>query len=99
MNPFFDALSRQLNAPERRRQGVATDLMLHLADHAIDRGCVAWTLEVRASSTGAQALYRTFGFVPAGMRKRYYDNEEDALVMWCHDIDGADYAVSVYRLG
>ena len=44
------------------------------------------------SSTGAQELYRTFGFAPAGMRKRYYENTEDAIVMWCHDIRSDDYA-------
>ena len=44
------------------------------------------TLEVRVSNTGAQALYRSFGFVPAGVRQRYYENTEDAIVMWCHDI-------------
>lgn len=79
-------------ASERRREGVATELMMHLARRAIDLGCVAWTLEVRVSSTGAQELYRRFGFAPAGVRKRYYDNVEDALVMWCHDIDGEAYA-------
>jgi len=78
-------------AEHRRRAGVATRLMLHLAREAASRGCVAWTLEVRASSVGAQELYRTFGFAPAGVRKRYYDNAEDALVMWCHDIDGDEY--------
>ena len=59
---------------------------------AVDRGCTAWTLEVRASSTGAQALYRSFGFAPAGVRARYYEGREDAIVMWCHDIQGAEYA-------
>ena len=72
--------------------------MLHLARHAIERGCVAWTLEVRASSTGAHELYRRFGFVPAGVRKRYYDNVEDALVMWCHDIDSAEYEARLDRI-
>ena len=75
-----------------RRGGVATELMLHLADHAIARGCVAWTLEVRASSTGAHELYRRFGFVPAGVRKDYYEHGEDAVVMWCHDIATPEYA-------
>ena len=50
------------------------------------------TLEVRASNTGAQALYRRFGFVPAGVRQRYYENTEDAIVMWCHDIADGEYA-------
>lgn len=79
-------------ADHRRREGIATRLMVHLARVAAERGCIAWTLEVRSSSTGAQDLYRAFGFAPAGVRKRYYDNVEDALVMWCHDIGGADYA-------
>lgn len=78
-------------APEHRRTGVASRLLLALADEIIGRGCVAWTLEVRASSVGAQELYRRFGFVPAGVRTRYYDNREDAIVMWCHDIDTPEY--------
>jgi ribosomal-protein-alanine N-acetyltransferase len=77
--------------PSDRRSGVATRLLLALADVAIERGCSSWTLEVRASSTGAQALYRRFGFAPAGVRTRYYENVEDAIVMWCHDIGRAGY--------
>ena len=79
-------------APDSRRMGVATQLMTSLARTAIERGCVAWTLEVRASNTAAQELYRRFGFAPAGVRKRYYENTEDAIVMWCHDIHSAAYA-------
>lgn len=77
--------------PEQQRSGVATALMLGLADAAIDRGCTAWTLEVRVSSKGAQELYRRFGFSPAGVRARYYENTEDAIVMWCNDIQGDAY--------
>ena len=35
--------------PDEQRSGVATALLLELADAAIERGCVAWTLEVRAT--------------------------------------------------
>jgi len=49
------------------------------------------TLEVRHTNVAAQSLYRRFGFVPAGIRKRYYENTEDALVMWAHDIQDAAY--------
>jgi len=77
--------------PEQQRAGVATALLVGLADAAIERGCVAWTLEVRVSATGAQELYRRFGFNPAGVRARYYENTEDAIVMWCNDIQGDDY--------
>lgn len=78
--------------PSEQRSGVATALMLVLADAAVARGCAAWTLEVRVSSIGAQELYRRFGFAPAGVRTRYYENTEDAIVMWCADIQGPEYA-------
>jgi ribosomal-protein-alanine N-acetyltransferase len=78
--------------PDERRAGVATRLLGALAGEAIGRGCSAWTLEVRATSHGAQQLYRRFGFAPAGVRKRYYENDIDAIVMWCHDIQSVDYA-------
>jgi len=29
--------------------------------------------------------------VPAGVRQRYYENTEDAIVMWCHDIAQPEY--------
>ncbi|HZB72910.1 MAG TPA: hypothetical protein VE395_12280, partial [Acidimicrobiales bacterium] len=48
--------------------------------------------EVRMGNGAAQDLYRRFGFAPAGVRKGYYaETGEDALVMWAHDIDGAEY--------
>lgn len=78
-------------APERQRQGIATRVLAELAWAAIDRGCCALTLEVRVSNTAAQALYREFGFVPAGVRKRYYENVEDAIVMWCNDLALPEY--------
>ena len=84
--------------PDHRREGIANQLLLELAGVAIQRGCVAWTLEVRASSTGAQALYRSFGFAPAGIRAKYYENTEDAIVMWCHDIQEPAYAERLARL-
>lgn len=78
--------------PERRRCGIATRLLVMLAREARESGVTGWTLEVRASATGAQELYRGFGFAPAGVRKAYYEHGEDAVVMWCHSIgdDGYD---------
>ena len=46
---------------QRRRHPAARS---QLAGDAIERGCVALTLEVRCRNTGAQALYRKFGFAP-----------------------------------
>jgi ribosomal-protein-alanine N-acetyltransferase len=78
--------------PGQQRSGVGTRLLAGLAWEAIARGCEAMTLEVRVSNVGAQALYRSFGFVPAGVRQRYYENTEDAIVMWCHDIGTTEFA-------
>jgi [ribosomal protein S18]-alanine N-acetyltransferase len=78
-------------APAQQRSGVATRLLAELAWEAIRRECSALTLEVRVSNVGAQALYSRFGFAPVGVRKNYYENVEDAIVMWCHDIDQQPY--------
>ena len=82
--------------PEHRRHGVATRLLVDLARTSSVQATHPRSTAVRASSTGAQRLYRAFGFAPAGIRKQYYEGVEDAIVMWCHDIQGAEYAV---RLG
>ncbi len=79
--------------PAWQRRSVGTRLLLALASHGVDEGCSGLTLEVRLGNTGAQALYRRFGFVPAGIRRGYYaETKEDALIMWAHDVDTPAYA-------
>ena len=79
--------------PDRQGGRVGTRLMLVLMRAAVERGAEAVTLEVRASNVPAQAMYRRFGFMPAGARKDYYrDPTEDALVLWAHDIHTPQYA-------
>ena len=78
--------------PEWHRRGVATRLLLHMARVAAAKGASHLTLEVRVGNEPAQALYRNFGFYPAGVRKNYYlETKEDALVMWVDDIDTPAY--------
>jgi ribosomal-protein-alanine N-acetyltransferase len=77
--------------PAWQGRSVATEMMLDLVLLAHDRGCVAMTLEVRHTNVVAQNLYRRFGFVPAGVRKRYYENTDDAIVMWAHGVDTAEF--------
>lgn len=79
--------------PRWHRNRLATRLLLELARGAVERGARNLTLEVRAGNAGAQALYREFGFVPAGVRKGYYvETDEDAIVMWANDVHTAEYA-------
>lgn len=84
--------------PKRRREGFARRILGHLAETAIDRGAQALTLEVRVSNEAALGLYREFGFAPAGIRQRYYENSEDALVMWAHDIQEPEFARRLQRV-
>jgi [ribosomal protein S18]-alanine N-acetyltransferase len=79
--------------PQWHRHKIGTRLLLVLAREAIARGATSLTLEVRMSNRGAQELYRRFGFAPVGVRKNYYQEvNEDALVMWAHEVDRPEYS-------
>ena len=79
--------------PDWHRSKIGTRLLLHLARQGVEHGVENLTLEVRVSNTGAQEMYRAFGFVPAGVRKGYYaETNEDALVMWATDVGTPEYA-------
>jgi [ribosomal protein S18]-alanine N-acetyltransferase len=68
--------------PDVRRQGLGTALLTRLLERVADEDA-RYTLEVRRSNGPAIELYERFGFLVAGLRRRYYqDNGEDALVMW-----------------
>ena len=69
--------------PDFRRRGIGEALVSVLLTHTIENGILSHTLEVRESNAAAISLYTKFGFVPAGKRKNYYeDNNEDAIIMW-----------------
>jgi len=68
-------------APDRRRRGVASNLITRLIAEAGRE--LPFTLEVRVSNREAIAMYEKLGFRSAGVRPRYYqDNGEDAMIMW-----------------
>jgi ribosomal-protein-alanine N-acetyltransferase len=69
--------------PEFRRKGVGRSLLETLCRLALARRLRRLTLEVRVSNLTAQRLYESFGFLSAGVRPGYYqDNQEGALIMW-----------------
>jgi ribosomal-protein-alanine N-acetyltransferase len=73
--------------PLRRQEGLGSLVMLALFDAALERGARHLTLEVRESNHAASALYQRFGFTAVGRRPRYYQDEEDAIIMWVVDAD------------
>ena len=73
--------------PDYRRKHLGELLLQHLIDYCTRRKAKWMTLEVRISNIGAQKLYYKYGFSSLGLRRKYYqDNDEDALIMWTEDI-------------
>lgn len=82
-----------------RRHGVGEALLIRAIETAMGWGSRYVTLEVRVSNHGAQSLYDKYGFKRAGVRKRYYlDNNEDAYIMTTDSILSAEYKESFARL-
>jgi ribosomal-protein-alanine N-acetyltransferase len=68
--------------PNFRQQGIGEQILLHALRSVQEEGARRVFLEVRAGNIAAQAMYKKYGFEVAGVRPRYYkDNNEDALLM------------------
>jgi|DewCreStandDraft_4_1066084.scaffolds.fasta_scaffold101494_2 ribosomal-protein-alanine N-acetyltransferase len=65
-----------------RKEGIGFALLNAFEKECIKNGLNAMTLEVRASNENAINLYKKFGFIIQGKREKYYENSEDALLMW-----------------
>jgi ribosomal-protein-alanine N-acetyltransferase len=74
--------------PDVRKRGIGAELLKAAMRRAIALGAETVTLEVRASNKAAIRLYEKFGFEVVGRRRRYYrDNNEDALLMACSELE------------
>jgi len=67
--------------PDRQRRGIGRALVAQALAAGREFGATRALLEVRVGNAGAIALYRGFGFTDSGIRKRYYADGEDALLM------------------
>ncbi|MGQ9511835.1 ribosomal protein S18-alanine N-acetyltransferase [Thermodesulfitimonas sp.] len=73
--------------PDFRGRGIGRRILQELIKRAALRGATKMTLEVRPSNLIARKLYQEMGFEEKGVRKRYYqDNQEDAIIMWLENI-------------
>jgi ribosomal-protein-alanine N-acetyltransferase len=85
--------------PNFRRKGLGEYMLASLIEIAYDIGARWVTLEVRVTNYNAQNLYRKYGFSEAGVRHRYYsDNQEDALIMWTEEINSPAYKERFHEL-
>ena len=65
-----------------RGRGIGKKLFAELLRRVKLRDVKAVTLEVRVSNIAAIKLYESFGLRSVGRRKGYYEDGEDALIMW-----------------
>lgn len=73
--------------PDFQRQQLAQALIVQIILDCYKNMIKYITLEVRESNTNAINLYRKFLFESVGMRKNYYqDNNENAIIMFTQNI-------------
>lgn len=67
---------------EYRKQHIGHLLLSYMIEELKKDEVESITLEVRPSNTAAITLYRSFGFLDVAVRKEYYQDKEDALLMY-----------------
>jgi [ribosomal protein S18]-alanine N-acetyltransferase len=65
----------------RKREGIATALLQAAIDLLRHRDIAILHLEVAAPNEAARALYEKAGFTQSGLRRRYYADGSDALML------------------
>lgn len=64
-----------------KRNGFATQLLKHVIRVGRKQSIEKIELEVRISNNPAIFLYQKIGFIQVGVRKKYYTDGEDAILM------------------
>ena len=67
--------------PDARRSGTGRALVQRVLDDAAAHAASSVSLEVGRSNEPAAALYRAMGFAETGLRRNYYGEGQDAVIM------------------
>lgn len=65
----------------KRNLGIASALLKNLINIAKEKNINKLTLEVNYKNLTAIHLYEKFGFIKIAIRKKYYNNIDDAIIM------------------
>lgn len=66
----------------QRNNGIGSAILAKLIELSKgDENIKSLTLEVNSTNTTAQKLYEKFDFKKVGLRKKYYNNTDDAIIM------------------
>ena len=64
-----------------RRNGIGEKLLQELINLSMKKNLENIELEVNSNNKPAINLYKKFGFKEVGLRKKYYNNVDDAILM------------------
>lgn len=65
----------------KRNLGIASKMLEHLISLAKQENCSNITLEVNENNLTAIRLYEKYNFEKVGLRKKYYNNKYNAILM------------------
>lgn len=66
----------------QRNNGIGSAILAKLIELSKgDENIKSLTLEVNSNNTSAQKLYEKFDFKKVGLRRKYYNNTDDAIIM------------------
>lgn len=72
--------------PEYQDKGIGRLMMKEIIKISLLHKATSMTLEVRPSNSRALHLYESLGFKSVGRRRGYYEDGEDAEIMWITDL-------------
>lgn len=67
----------------KRNLGIGSQLLEEILQLAQKLNVKTITLEVNEKNEPAIKLYQKYGFEKIGLRKKYYNNQDDAIIMTC----------------
>jgi len=67
--------------PEFRRKGIGKELVETIVEYLKSKNIWKVLLEVRTSNTVARNLYADMGFLEEGIKEKYYEDGESAVIM------------------
>lgn len=66
---------------DKRNLGIGSSLLSYLIRAAENKNCHCITLEVNENNLSAIHLYEKYNFERIGLRKKYYNNTDNAIIM------------------
>ena len=64
-----------------RNQGIGSALLEYIINYSKNNNMISITLEVNENNSSAISLYKKFNFKQTGLRKKYYNGTDNAIIM------------------